>query len=90
MKLDDLGHFGDLLGEALEPGVGMFAGDNRNIDAKTKAQFFRRQQRDAARDDAGRLEFLDALPAGRLRQADPRGDLGDGQGSVVLQNGEIL
>jgi ABC-type taurine transport system substrate-binding protein len=43
---------------------------DRDVGGEAKADCFRRDERDAAQDDPGRLQPLDALPSGCLRQPD--------------------
>ena len=88
VEFDNFRYFIDLLREILQPRFRMLADDNGDIDRQAQANRLRRQNRDAAGDDARGFQFLNAFPAGGLRQANPRGDVGDRGRDILLENGE--
>jgi hypothetical protein len=57
---------------------------------EAEPELFGRQQRDALKDDARRLQSLDGPHARRYRQANTLRNSGDGNGRVLLQSGEDL
>src|ERR1044071_6726799 len=61
-----------------------------DLDEHRKAEPDRRriEDRDPPLDHALRLELLDAAPARRLRKVDPARHLGDGEGRILLEDGE--
>ena len=57
---------------------------------QAEPELLRIEHRDTPLDHALRFEPLDALPAGRLRQPDAVGDLGDRERCVLLKQDEDL
>jgi hypothetical protein len=90
INVHDLRHRCDRLAEAIHPFRRMISRFDRDKDGKSEPDFLRRKQCDAPRDDARGLELSDALPARGLRQMNAFGDLGDGDGGVLLQKREYL
>src|SRR3546814_8730629 len=74
--------------ETLQPVAAMIAGLELDEYGKVEADRPRIEQRDPSLDDPRCLQFLNAAPAGRLREMHAIRDLGDRDGRIFLKDGE--